>query len=206
MEWIKKAMVEKVPLLNIHLTLVAPSRFPEIAKWKLLEASEEVEEPEYVDPTLVAPSEARYRKNYIDLNDKNEKNEKRTILVKKTKLRTKIWTRKIWCRSITINTIKQYKQYKEYKEYKETEHNETKRRQKSIWKIAHWKIDTKLKIYSKTQIGWEFSSCTLVTGIHPWAYEEGRLKKCLHQQMVPVYQYESTTGLCWWWKSWWIAI
>ena len=79
-------MVDKVPLLNIHQTSVAPNRFPEKAKWRLLEASEEVKEPECVDPTLVTPSEARYRKNYINLNDKNDENdenEKKTILVKK---------------------------------------------------------------------------------------------------------------------------
>ena len=52
-------MVEKVPLLNVHLTLVALSGFPEIAKWRLLEASEEVEEPEYIGPILVALPEAR---------------------------------------------------------------------------------------------------------------------------------------------------
>ena len=59
-ERLKKAMVDRVPVLNIHQTSVAPNGFPEKAKWRLLEASEEVEEPECVDPTLVAPSEARY--------------------------------------------------------------------------------------------------------------------------------------------------
>ena len=48
-----------------------------------MEASEEVEEPECADVTLVSPLEARYRKNYIDLNDKHDENEMRTILVKK---------------------------------------------------------------------------------------------------------------------------
>ena len=62
--------VDKVPLLNIHQTSVAPNGFPEKAKWRLLEASEEVNESEYVDHMLVEPSESRYRKNYIDLNDK----------------------------------------------------------------------------------------------------------------------------------------
>ncbi len=42
------------------------------AKWRLLEAStEEVKEPECVDPTLVAPSEARYKTN-DDHNNKND--------------------------------------------------------------------------------------------------------------------------------------
>ena len=66
--------MDKVPLLNNHQTSVTPNRFPEKAKWRLLEASEKVKEPECVDPTLVAPSEARYRKNYIDCKKNYEKN------------------------------------------------------------------------------------------------------------------------------------
>ena len=52
-ERLKKAMVDKVPLLNIHQISVAPNGFQEKAKWRLLEASEVVKEPECVDPTLV---------------------------------------------------------------------------------------------------------------------------------------------------------
>ena len=79
-------MLDRVQLLNIYQMSVAPNGFPEKAKQRLLEASEEVEEPECVDHTLVAPSEARCRKNYLDLNDENDENdenETRTILVKK---------------------------------------------------------------------------------------------------------------------------
>ena len=44
------------------------------AKWRLLKTStDEVKEPECIDPTLVAPSEARYKRNNIDVNAQNDK-------------------------------------------------------------------------------------------------------------------------------------
>ena len=46
-------MVDKVPILNIHQTVVDSNGCTKRTKWNLLEASEEVMEPECVDPTLV---------------------------------------------------------------------------------------------------------------------------------------------------------
>ena len=56
-ERLKKAMVDKVPLLNIHQTSLTPIGFSGKAKW-LLEASKDIKEHKYVDPMLVAPPQA----------------------------------------------------------------------------------------------------------------------------------------------------
>lgn len=62
-----------------------PNGFHPNAKWRLLEASkEEVKEPECVDPTLVAPSEARYKRNNDHNNENDAKNASTPIpIVKK---------------------------------------------------------------------------------------------------------------------------
>ena len=66
----RKAMIDKVPMLNIHQTSLAPNRFTEKMK---IEASDDTKEPECLHPTLVAPSDAKNQNNYIDLNDENGK-------------------------------------------------------------------------------------------------------------------------------------
>ena len=58
---------------------MALNRFTEKEKWRPLEASEEVKEAEYVVTTLAAQSEARYRKNHIDLDDTNDKKNTTTL-------------------------------------------------------------------------------------------------------------------------------
>ena len=71
-ERLKKAMIDKVPIIDTITMSAGPNGFHPNAKWRLLEASkEEVKEPECVDPTLVAPSEARYKRN----NDHNNEND-----------------------------------------------------------------------------------------------------------------------------------
>ena len=63
-ERLKKAMIDRIPIIDTIKMSTGPNGFHPNAKWRLLEASkEEVKEPECVDPTLVAPSEARYKRN-----------------------------------------------------------------------------------------------------------------------------------------------
>ena len=73
---LQKAIVDKVPILNIYHTSVGSNGFAEKSKQRLREVSEEVEEPKCLDPTLVAPSLAINKKNYIDLNDYDDKHDK----------------------------------------------------------------------------------------------------------------------------------
>ena len=83
---LKKAMVEKVLLLNIYQTSALLNTFPEKAKCGFLEAWEEVKEPECVDPTLELSLESRdqYIKNYIDLNDKDKYKMVVILVIKQT--------------------------------------------------------------------------------------------------------------------------
>ena len=59
LERMKKAMDEKIPIINETTTSAAPNGFDKTAKWRLLEPSEEVMEPENIDSTLVDPGRAR---------------------------------------------------------------------------------------------------------------------------------------------------
>lgn len=59
---------------------------------------------------LVVPSEARYRKNHIDLNDKNDANETRMTLMKKQNYEHKVKGENfntIALQSVHNNTMKQ---------------------------------------------------------------------------------------------------
>ena len=57
-------MVDRIPIMDIITMSAGPNGFHPNAKWRLLGAStEEVIEPECIDPTLLAHSEARYKRN-----------------------------------------------------------------------------------------------------------------------------------------------
>ena len=68
----KKAMVGRIPIIDTITMSAGPNEFHPNDKWRLLEAStEEVKEQECVDHTLVAPNDARYKRNETN-NNKND--------------------------------------------------------------------------------------------------------------------------------------
>ena len=83
-ERLKKAISDKVPIIDTITMSASPNEFHPNAKWRLLKAStDEVKESECVDPTLVAPSEARYKRNDDHNNGNDAKNASTPILIVK---------------------------------------------------------------------------------------------------------------------------
>ena len=82
---LKKAMVDKIPLVAEMTCSLAPNGFDQRARWRLLSGSEVVNEPENKDPTLLDPSQARDSRTKQGVGDENEEalNREAFVSVKK---------------------------------------------------------------------------------------------------------------------------
>ena len=59
-ERLKKAMIDKIPVVDAAKSSSGPDGFDKGCRWNVLEPSSAVEEPSCEDPTLLDPSSAKY--------------------------------------------------------------------------------------------------------------------------------------------------